>query len=92
MLRVTAAELGRTIRFKTQKERPITTTTTCFAHHHMTPAEYGFWHFCRDLSPNEGILYFDGRNMVKLFAPFADGRLEVITSTRLVLGKTGMNC
>lgn len=40
----------------------------CFAHHHMTPAEYGFWQLCRDLSHKTGILYFDGRNMVKRFA------------------------
>jgi hypothetical protein len=34
----------------------------------MTPAEYGFWQLCRDLSFKTGILYFDGRNMVKRFA------------------------
>jgi hypothetical protein len=43
-------------------------TTQCFAHHHMTPAEYGFWELCRNLSNKTGILYFDGRNMVKRFA------------------------
>jgi hypothetical protein len=41
---------------------------TCFAHQHMTPAEYGFWQLCRDLSFKTGILYFDGRNMVNRFA------------------------
>src|SRR6185503_16462398 len=44
------------------------TQANCFAHHHMTPAEYGFWQLCRDLSAKKGILYFDGRNMVGRFA------------------------
>jgi hypothetical protein len=42
--------------------------TTCFAHHHMTPAEYGFWQLCFDISHKTSLLYFDGRNMVKRFA------------------------
>jgi hypothetical protein len=34
----------------------------------MTPAEYGFWQLCRDLSHKTGTLYFDGRNMAARFA------------------------
>lgn len=39
----------------------------CFAHDHMTCAEYGLWNLGRELSNRTNVLYFDGRNMAKRF-------------------------
>lgn len=39
----------------------------CFAHNHLTCAEYGLWTLGRELSHKTGVLYFDGRNMAKRF-------------------------
>ena len=43
------------------------TDTKCFAHDHMTCAEYGLWTLGRELSHKTGVLYFDGRNMAARF-------------------------
>ena len=40
----------------------------CFAHVHMTLAEYGLWNLCRELSYKSGVLLLDGRNMAQRFA------------------------
>ena len=45
----------------TQQARP-----SCYANHHMTVSEYGFYDICRSLSAS-GILYFDGRGIAKRF-------------------------
>lgn len=43
------------------------TKTTCFAHDHMTVAEYGLWTLGRELSYKKNLLFFDWRNMAKRF-------------------------
>jgi hypothetical protein len=48
-------------------EMSNTTSVKCFAHYHMTPAEYGLWDVCRSLSHESGILYFSGRNVAARF-------------------------
>src|ERR1035441_8478057 len=40
----------------------------CFAHEHMSPAEYGLWTLGRELSYKKNILYFDGRHMAERFS------------------------
>lgn len=42
-------------------------TQKCHANYHHTPAENGFWNVCRAMSHDSGLLYFDGRTMVKHF-------------------------
>lgn len=45
-----------------------TSKACCFAHDHMTCAEYGLWTLGRELSYKKNVLYFDGRNMAKRFS------------------------
>jgi hypothetical protein len=48
--------------------KPKTNTEVqCFEHAHMTPAEYGVWQLCCDLSYKTGVLILDGRSMAKRF-------------------------
>ena len=42
-------------------------TTKCYAHYHLSPAEYAVWDVCRALSHDNGILYFSGRNVAARF-------------------------
>jgi hypothetical protein len=44
-----------------------TSKACCFAHDHLTCAEYGLWTLGRELSHKTNVLYFDGRNMAKRF-------------------------
>jgi hypothetical protein len=45
-----------------------TKTHKCYAHCHLSDAEYGFYSVCRSLSiPNGGKLYFDGRTLASRF-------------------------
>jgi hypothetical protein len=39
----------------------------CFAHDHLTCAEYGLWTLGRELSYKKSVLYFDGQNMAARF-------------------------
>jgi hypothetical protein len=44
-----------------------TSSIVCYAHFHMTPAEYGLWDVARSLSYESGILYFSGRKIAGRF-------------------------
>jgi hypothetical protein len=37
----------------------------CYAHRHMTAAEYGFWDVCRALAHKTGTLYFNGKDIAR---------------------------
>jgi hypothetical protein len=50
-------------------------TTKCFANLHMRPEEYALWDVTRSLSHKTGILYFDGRELAKLFDGTAKNRI-----------------
>lgn len=43
------------------------TTPRCFAHHHMTAAEYGFYDVCRSLSFQSRVLHFNGPTLAARF-------------------------
>jgi hypothetical protein len=39
----------------------------CFAHHHMTVQEFGFWNYARSVSHERKVLFFDGRKIAARF-------------------------
>jgi hypothetical protein len=49
--------------------------TVCFANVHMRPEEYAVWDLSRRLSHQSGILYFDGREIAKLFEHTSKDRI-----------------
>jgi hypothetical protein len=49
--------------------------SNCFANIHMRPEEYALWDVSRRLSHQSGVLYFDGRDIAKLFQHTAKNRI-----------------
>jgi hypothetical protein len=47
----------------------------CFPNRHMRPEEYALWDVSRKLAHQTGVLYFDGREMAKLFKSTAKDRI-----------------
>jgi hypothetical protein len=56
---------------KTPNNNTQATPTPCYAHRHMTAAEYGFWDVCRALAHKTGTLYFNGDDIAKRFSSMA---------------------
>lgn len=64
--------------------------TMCFAHTHLSPAEYGLYSFLRGISKNLQFNYrFDDRDISDRFAPTRGGSKDAINRLRRSLAEKG---